>query len=191
MPKGKTTIPHTSEVRAQALKIYSQQGAGAAARLTGVPRSTISRWVQIHKVKPFDRTSMAELQDMADMSRKARRDRLAERLLIVAETEIDRLRQPYTEYRTPAGAREPLQVKLREPTPSDRKSIMTVAAIAIDKAQLLSGEATSRNEHVSIKEIEEALGEVITSPADRKRVALTVLKGRTRSVGSAGAGKPE
>lgn len=187
---AKTTVPHTPEVKKRALELYQKIGATAAARQTGVPRSTISRWVQLGHIPHFEVADMKAMQEAADLSRRARRDRISERLLVIVEGELNRIHQPYVEFRTPAGIKsvdaqgeyKPIKITHREPPPGERKNIMMVAAIAIDKAQLLAGEATSRSEHVSIKEIEEAFGEALDETG-RKHVALTILKGRTRGVG--------
>lgn len=85
------------------------------------------------------------------------KDRVLSKLIATTDHLLDRIVRPHTliEVKTVSGGKdmggsvEVVEVPLSEPLPGDQQRLMTSAAIAIDKIQLLAGEATSRNEQIA------------------------------------------
>ena len=82
-----------------------------------------------------------------------RKAELVEQFAAEAERLLEQMREPAVEkvvkvVSTGVGVSEAqiVDVELAEPSPGDKQRLMTTAAIAIDKALLLAGEATSRAE---------------------------------------------
>lgn len=143
---------YTPEQRAEALTLYAKHGPGEAARRTGIKRGTISVWAQRAGVTCNSRETMAAAREVAVLTRQERTIRLSASLLAVAEREIEGLTKPVHTRKVAASG------KLIEwddlPEPADRRQMVTIAAIAIDKSQLLVGEATSRVERIEPAEAE-------------------------------------
>lgn len=133
----------TDDQRNQALAVYVTDGPAAAAAATGIPRGTIASWAHragVHSVATEKLTTALELQHL---TLAARRAELAERLYAEAGALLDQLWTPATvhSFDKDGGFHTG---ELDEPTFRDKQAIVTSAAILVDKAQLLSGEATER-----------------------------------------------
>lgn len=154
---------YTDAQKADAVAIYVEHGLAEAHRRTGIPKPTLSSWVT-----PEERAQISErvtaktraanearVEDMA-----ARRAQLASDLM----GDVNRLRgqlfAPCVERKvvTLAGSKdevgtwELVDIDRDQPTFTDQKAIMTTIAIAVDKIQILTGEATERVEHRSVPE---------------------------------------
>jgi len=163
------------EEKRTALDLYEKLGLCEAARRTGISQPTIYKWASRAGLKPPQTFNHEAIKAFRE-SRSVIKERLANRLLDYAETELDRLYKPLT-YKA-ASNKELVTWELPEPMPADRKQIMLTAAIAIDKSALLAGEATGRTEHLDVKELDAALNEAIPDPDARRKLALRVLRGR-------------
>ena len=149
MPASKATL----EQRAQAVAVYQAKGLAAAARETGVPKPTLHRWaaeagLDTERLTKRSDAKTAAATQTRQLSMAERRAVLAERLLSLAETELDRMRAPVNETRVAASGKVVTWTEA-EPSPQDRRAIATTAAILLDKSLLLSGEVTSRSETIS------------------------------------------
>ncbi len=128
------------DVRERALAIYLERGPAEASRQTGVPTGTVSQWARRRGVTNtrYLQTTAASQAHVA--SAEERMTRIAVNLARIADD------------RTQWIADQPADKDVVRP--------MTVAAIAIDKAQLLTGKATARVETVEAPE-RETLGTLL------------------------------
>lgn len=118
-----------ADVRAKALAIYLESGPAEASRQTGVPTGTVSQWARRKGVTLTRSLQTLGATEASKTSRESRLERLAETLVTIAYDRAE-------------------WIKLQAPS-EDTRAPMTVAAIAIDKAQLLTGKATVRVETVT------------------------------------------
>jgi len=118
----------TPEQRAQALDVYREKGLAAAHHETGIPKPTITDWAVSVGIRSYGNERTAAATEAIRLTREERAARLADDLLAIAEDRAKLIRAHQVE------------------TPRDEQTLMTVSAIAIDKSQLLAGQATSRHE---------------------------------------------
>ena len=133
----------TDETKEQALDIYAEHGPAEAAKQTGVPYRTVHRWARKANLS----YATAKKEHVERLTRH--RAELAERLYTEAGQLLDQLHHTTTDRKVVTSRGEPpaiVDVDLDKPRFADQKHIVTSAAIAIDKAQLLTGEATERTE---------------------------------------------
>lgn len=141
------------------------------ARTTGIPRRTIADWARAEGIEtstPQARAKTARAREVLEAVTAAKRAELAAGLLADAQRLRAELFAPVVEKRAMAvnqggdlgQAIEVAEVRLDRPTPADQVKIMTAVAIAVDKIQLLTGEATERHEHVAPDRTPDAEAEV-------------------------------
>lgn len=143
---------YDEETKARALQLYLEHGAGHASQATGVPAGTIRSWASRtgQQTPRADRTAQAR-RDAAETAAE-RRLRIASRCYNDAEQLLDELFRPaelvkvvtLSGGKDAAGDVEVVRVDVDRPPPGDQRHIAVAAAILLDKAQLLSGEATAR-----------------------------------------------
>jgi transposase-like protein len=121
---------YSADQKAEALRLYRKVGAAEAARrLGGIPPGVVRQW--------------------------AHRAGLARERVVQGRTHAEALRlswaQRRADLRDQAGevAAEALQAVRTEPDPQAKKALTVTFAILVDKALLISGEATSRTETLS------------------------------------------
>lgn len=156
---------YTDAQKADAVAIYVEHGLAEAHRRTGIPKNTIRDWATNAGIdtaaisgRASEKTAAANEARVEDMA--ARRAQLASDLM----GDVNRLRgqlfAPCVERKvvTLAGSKdevgtwELVDIDRDQPTFTDQKAIMTTIAIAVDKIQILTGEATERVEHRSVPE---------------------------------------
>lgn len=121
---------YTAAQKAEALELAARHGHAEAARRLGMPPETIRTWVNRAEAG----TAVAKRDEAGVLLPwRERRERLLPKFGQVAATALDAC-----------------QVAIDEGRARDAQSLMTVAAIAADKGQLLSGAATSRSESASV-----------------------------------------
>ncbi len=135
---------YSDEQRAEALETCRGKGLAAAAKKTGIPRCTISRWAKaagiatlhIQKTEAANRAKRAS--DEARLHAKVSE-------LLDADDRLARMSQePMYEYR---GQK---RVKVHDvPPPAEQKALMTARAIALDKIHLLKGLPNIRTENIN------------------------------------------
>lgn len=149
-------MPWTDEQRAEALRLLAEVGPAEAARQTGIPKGTIASWGSRLGVTAVDATTATRA------AVEHRVATIAERKAALAEglmDDIDRLRRdlfaPTVErkvmsVRTGEHLTEAAIVDVHHRTTSamERKTTMQAIALAVDKVQLLTGEATERVEQL-------------------------------------------
>jgi transposase-like protein len=138
---------YTQEQRAEALALYVSDGLGAASRTLNIPQGTIASWAHrtpgIQTLAAEKREQTAAMLEERALHWQARRADLAEQFGAIADTMLAAAFD-YSE----AGR------------PRDVKDSVMAAAIAVDKAQLLTGGATSRTDHeISVGARQELLAE--------------------------------
>jgi len=163
--------------RAHALDLLRDGNTLAdTARQTGIPRRTIADWARAEGIEtstPQARAKTARAREVLDAVTAEKRADLAAGLMADAQRLRTQLFAPVVEKRAMAVNQggdlgqiiEVAEVELDRPTPTDQVKIMTAVAIAVDKIQLLTGEATERHEHVApdrSPEQEQELAKVLT-----------------------------
>jgi transposase-like protein len=128
---------YTDDQRAEAVDLYLQHGLADTHHRTGIPRATLRLWLQKAGHDPADvavhtgqKTQAAnqatrERWETLRLTMADRSGDIASKLLEIVADNLDELK--------PRNA-------------GDAKHLATAAAILIDKAQLLTGGATSRPE---------------------------------------------
>lgn len=120
----------TPEHKTEALRLYQTEGTNAAAAATGVPPATIRSWAHRSGVA-------ANCNEQRRANVQAQQLAWAERRGIMVE-EIGAVAHK-------ALAQTVAALELGKSR--DAKDLATTMAILVDKAQLLSGGATSRSDH--------------------------------------------
>lgn len=154
---------YTDDERADAVALVLEIGMAAAHERTGIPKPSLSRWLTPEQHTELaqrfqSKTSAATATHAADMA--ARRATLASDLLDDVQRLRAQLFAPCVERKvvTLAGSKdevgtwELVDIDRDQPTFAEQKAIMTTLAIAVDKVQVLTGEATERIEHRSVPE---------------------------------------
>jgi hypothetical protein len=119
---------YTPEQRTQALALYVEHGPAETERHTGIPRRTIATWARRAGLKTDAPSKTAKATAAAAMKWAQRRVVLADKLGQVSEQL--------------AGA---AQAAVAKGDGRNAQAFMTAAAIGVDKAELLTGRATSRS----------------------------------------------
>ena len=146
---------YTADEKARARAIYEADGLAASVDRTGIPKGTISGWVTRERWKTHhpEKTRAATATKLAEVD--SRRADLALGLMDDIARLRDQLFAPCVERKvvTLAGSRyetgtwEVVDIDRDQPTFAEQRSIITSVAIAVDKVQVLTGEATQRIEH--------------------------------------------
>jgi len=117
---------YSSAQRTEALRLYAERGPAEAARATGIPAATIRSWAKRSGAQPLRSEKGRAAVEASRLSWEQRRAELTVRLGEVAAGLLER-----------AAASGDAQ---------KAKALMVALAVAIDKAELLSGRATVREE---------------------------------------------
>lgn len=147
----------TTEQRAQALELYAEHGAAAAARTTGIPSGTVKAWASRRGVQPLHRIKNSEgvraAVERRQRTAEDRRTRLVELLGEIAELGAER------------------ELELLSVESVSLRDVVGARTRAIHDLQLLAGDATSRTEHTGLDAdrgaVEERLATILQI-ADRR-----------------------
>lgn len=170
MPR--TTWP--TEKRAEALALYVEHGSRRAAEVSEVPAGTIRHWA--HEEGLY-RDRMARIRatvESRNLSHEVLRSELREELLLAAGELVaavrSMMREPDPEYKKlPPGEMRSieervaaLEVEVEDPSPAvwsgrDARDLMVAAGIALDKYRLEMGEATGREETLTLSAVERGI----------------------------------
>ncbi len=125
---------YTDEERADALARYVSDGLAAAAKATGIPSGTIASWATrtdgVRSLAHENKERMRAALEASDLRWQAHKVDLVKQFAGMVEVAI-------------AMAHDSAE----DGNVRDMQGALTSAAIATDKAQLLSGGATGRIEH--------------------------------------------
>lgn len=141
MPKA-----YPPELRDAAIRTAAQEGVTAAAKAHGVGKATISRWCSEAGIGTVPNEQTQAATDAAALKRAALREQIGTELLVKALDMLTRMDEEHKDYR----GKDADEVFWDKAPSGACQQYATAAAILIDKSQLLSGEATSRGEHVQI-----------------------------------------
>lgn len=127
----------TPDQRREALELYVELGPSAASEATGIPKGTIGWWAHREGVRTVGAERTAAATEAAALRWAERRANLADEAGAAAALALEQTvhaLQGRTDEDTLvlAGAR-------------DAKDLALTFAVLVDKAQLLTGEATSRH----------------------------------------------
>lgn len=141
---------YTPEQKAEALALYAEIGGAEAARRTGISKGTLQSWAHragVHSVAT-ERTEAAVKAMQAQWAE--RRAVMIDEIGAVAHMALMRAEQCITR---------------ENPSGRDAKDFATTMAILIDKAQLLTGDATSRHETVVTDQLDREIAALLAEPA--------------------------
>lgn len=121
---------YTPDEKADALAAYVEHGPREAATMTGIPASTIASWA---------RRGGVQTRCIENASARVRAQQVA--------WEERRLNLAHEIGATAAMALEATRVNIAAGMVRDAKDAATTMAILVDKAQLLTGNATGHQQH--------------------------------------------
>lgn len=149
---------YTPAEKAEALALYEAEGPTAVQTQLGISKGTVAGWArktgtQTRSIENASARIQAQSLGMAE-----RRQALAIGLMDDIERLRTQLWEPCVEKKPmvvsdggESGSHvEVVEVERDQPTFADQKAIMTTLAIAVDKVQLLTGEATARTEQIGL-----------------------------------------
>lgn len=179
--------PYDAEFRASVVEFAEAHGVKPAATEFKLTEHQVSRWLRIHRRKsggPALSATQAKRtvgllmrsNRFTGLPRHAQKELLAKEFMSQAAMLLDRMRSPdKKKVVTPRG--DIVEVEQPHLEARDVKDITLAIAVFVDKSVLLSGEATSRHEHVDVTELEKALNAAIADPKKRRELALRVIGG--------------
>lgn len=141
----------SDEQKEQALRLYRVNGAAHASGVLGIPQGTIRRWASERGERTLAPKNVEAAVEATRLKWSARRLTMADEVGEVAQLALDKVREMLE------------GDKLR-----DAASGTTAFGTLVDKAQLLSGGATSRQhvDHASL--VEEAKAKVLSLVPQRQ-----------------------
>jgi hypothetical protein len=138
----------SDEDRERALQMLRDGvGTNEVARRTGIAKSAISRWSTAAGIVTARAAQTEAAHEGVKLAWAKRRGELTDRFGEVAATMLD---------------------KATGGDSADAKNFMTAAAIAVDKAQLLSGGVTSRHEQLDAERRRERVEQLQDELAERR-----------------------
>lgn len=122
---------YTDDQKAEALHLLAEVGLGESARRTGIPPGTVASWGHRNGVESPPTDTVAALVEQRKESWQIRKIALGERLGRICEKAAQRIEE-----------------RLDADTIHGIRDLSGSIAILVDRAQLLTGGATSRTETV-------------------------------------------
>lgn len=154
---------YTDTQKTDAVAIYLEHGLAEAHRRTGIPKNNLQRWA---KAQGVDLASIGERASEKTAAATATRlEAMADRRATLASDLMDDVQRIRAQLFAPCVERKAMVVSLGKeqgsevevvdiehtrPPFGDQQRIMTTLAIAVDKIQILTGEATERVEHRTV-----------------------------------------
>lgn len=137
-----TARRYTEQERADALALCADMPLGQAARQTRIPKSTLGTWCRRAGVRTFAVQQTREANEAREVGFEERRQNIAETLYAEVERSLADLDGPVAVY---AMGRDGLGTGTApQPNPKDRQARVVAVAVLLDKALLLTGQATER-----------------------------------------------
>lgn len=128
-------VRYTDEQRAAAVATAVEHGVTAAAHAHSIPKGTISKWCKAAGVATVSSERNKAAVEAARLHWEQRRQQLADRMGDVIDKALDRVEHEL--------------VDRENGSPSKAQTAAVTLAILADKAQLLTGGATSRSEELT------------------------------------------
>lgn len=144
----------TDEQRQRALELHRTVGPAEAARQTGIPKGTVASWARRQGVRTNVAQTLEAATDAAALTAEQKRLELADGLLDDVQRLRRRLFEPmdYVHVKVLSTGQglpqevERVHVEVDQPVPADQLRLAQSIVALIEKAQLLTGEATSRDD---------------------------------------------
>lgn len=145
--------PIDPALKARALELYVTEGPAAAAKQTGLKPGTIRYWASKAGLFTQRREHGTHVIAAKQLTAAEQRTELAMRCYADAGRLLDQLFTPAELVKIVTLAQggeqggsvaEVVRARLKEPTAGEKRHLAVAAAVLLDKAQLLSGEATAR-----------------------------------------------
>lgn len=144
---GRARRSYTDEDKAAALALYAEAGPTAVQDTLGVPKATVTAWAKAAGIGTVRNEQTAAATEAARLDWEKRRLEMTHEIGEVAELALSRVRHIIEDRCSVIRhTKDGEQYVIAEG--AEAKAYATTMAILIDKAQLLSGAATSRTEHV-------------------------------------------
>jgi transposase-like protein len=145
---------YTEAEKADAVALYLDHGPTIASDQTGIPSTTISSWAQRSGLASQRSEKLNAGVKASKLAWEERRTTLAHEMGQVAELALERCHSALTGDSLVIDAVNAKGEHYdRIPNPSDAKNLALTMAILADKAQLLTGSATSRAEHATTPQV--------------------------------------
>jgi len=151
---------YSKNARETALVIYKEQGPAEAAKQTGINGGTIRKWA-VEAGVTEDRTKntrKATEAAAADAARKREQIKLDCRNRAVDL--INRMAEQHTMFVGKDGKR----VEVDRADASACREYAIAVGILVDKAELLDGRATSREEHRNVDQLDREIDALLSNP---------------------------
>jgi transposase-like protein len=144
---------YSDEQRAMALALYAECGARETSRKMAeqdidVHEATIRSWARKGNVETKANENRSAVVVGNRLTIEARKQALADGLLEDAMRLRGQLFAPTMVHSFGGPDHNFDEARINEPTFRDKQAILTTIGIAVDKIQILTGGATSREEHV-------------------------------------------
>jgi transposase-like protein len=159
-------MPYTDEQKAEAVRLYVEEGPEEAAAAVGCSRRQVYRWLGSHNVtpkKPDQRRADTESRHIQ------RREELRDLLLDQALDMLHRMNEMHIEWREVDGQQE--QIVHLVAGAGEVKSYALAAGILIDKYRLEMGEATSRTISEGADDIDRSVAQLVAELARRRETS--------------------
>lgn len=151
---------YSAKAKKEALRIYTEEGPGEAAKQTGISATTIRNWARRSGATVDREKRTQRATEAAAAAAAVKRERLKVECREKALELLDRFDRQHEYFVGKDGDRKALD----NPQAGDIKDYAIAIGVLIDKAELLDGRATSREEHRSVdqldREIDRLLSEV-------------------------------
>ncbi len=152
---------YSKKARDTALRIYVEEGPAEAAKETGISRTTITTWanregVTADRTKNTQKATEASAADAA-----AKREKLKVECRTRALDLLERFNRSHEYFVGKDGDR----VALDAPQAGDIKDYAIAIGVLIDKAELLDGRATSREEHRNVDQLDREIEQLMAEHA--------------------------
>lgn len=149
---------YSQKARETALKLYAEGGAAFAAKGTGINGGTIAKWasqagVTIDQQKRTQAATEAAVAAAAEKRETIKLECRAQALEILRRMGIAH------EYFV---GKDGNRAKLDLPQAGDMKDYAIAFGVLVDKAELLDGRATSRDEHRNVDQMDREIEQLLT-----------------------------
>ena len=153
---------YTEEQKREALKLYAEHGPAEAGRQTGIPRATISQWakragVTVTRAKNVQEATKAAAEKAAQLREKLKRDCRSRAVDLV-----ERMAEVETLFVGKDGDR----VTVDRATATACRELAVACGVLIDKAELLDGRATSRQETRNVDQMDREIERLLAPDGD-------------------------
>lgn len=155
---------YSQNAKDTALAIYMDEGASVAAKETGISADTIRRWASRAGVSEDRAKSTQKATEQAAQDAALKREQIKVDCRNRAVDLIQRMSEEHTMFVGKDGRR----VQIDRADASACREYAVAVGILIDKAELLDGRATSREEHRNVDQLDREI-ESLLAGADASR----------------------